>query len=124
MTKYLVLLGFLFGAVTAEAQPPETRQVHVGGIESLDACGGYGIATVTATLYVIGTDGNWHYEKVDASSPLYICDAQDDEYSGVVIPNYKGQDCQVSSPIKRRQPYTGPCRPGWINTKFVDVLAG
>jgi hypothetical protein len=33
-------------------------------------------------------------------------------------------DCEVSSPVERRQAYAGPCPSGWVASAYVRLIAG
>ena len=57
---------------------------------------------------------------------LFICmRSLDQKWFGVVYPN-EGQDaaeCGVSSPIRTRRDYDGPCRSGWVASAFIQLVA-
>ena len=57
---------------------------------------------------------------------LFICmRSLDQKWFGVVYAG-EGQDpaeCGVSSPIRARQDYDGPCRSGWVASAFVQLVA-
>jgi hypothetical protein len=107
----LILSGFTFGSALAIPLHP----VEVGGEEHLDACGGWGVAIATTTLF-----------RVEANQQLIFCDSfqdHDGEFVGVVIPE-EGKSCDVSSPIPARRVYDGSCKSGWIKAEFTLLTAG
>ena len=57
-----------------------------------------------------------------AGTTVYMC-GQVGAYTRVVIPNNQ-VDCGVSTPIAKRQVYTGPCWSGWIETVRMIQDAG
>lgn len=34
------------------------------------------------------------------------------------------EDCGVSSPVDRKQPYDGPCASGWVSSAAIRLIAG
>lgn len=124
MKNLIFAVIFCFGA-SAMAIP--TDPVMVGGEESLDACGGYGIATVTTTLFTTNSQGYSEFKTIDASQGVYFCDYKKDydgEYYGVVFSRDEKTDCGVSSPIATKQPYNGKCESGWVKKEFLLLIAG
>ena len=61
-------------------------------------------------------------DKINTGDPVYICD-QHGRWTGIVYTS-GDQDCGVSSPVARRQPYSGPCKSGWVHQKYIRLLAG
>ena len=57
---------------------------------------------------------------------LWLCD-EAGEWLGVVYssdPSEKPGDCGVGTPADRVRPYDGPCRWGWVHSRYVEVVAG
>ena len=104
--------------------------VLVGGEADLDACGGYGVVTgldpnrdgFLAVRTGPGTDHSI-IDKINNGQAVYFCDERQD-WIGIVYSRDKGVDCQIGSPIAKRQPYTGPCRAGWAHAKYLRLVAG
>lgn len=120
-----LVLCLAYGASpTAQALP--IQSVEVGGEEHLDACGGWGIAIATTTLFLVDANGALSFDRVEANQPIIFCDSYQDldgEFVGVVIPE-AGKSCEVSSPIPNRRAYHGNCRSGWIKREFTLLTAG
>ena len=108
----------------APALAAERVPVRVGGEARYDACAG--------TSTVVGlTRGSGHtlnvragpglsFPAVDALKPhvkVIVCDAQG-EWRGIVYPAGT-TDCETGSPIPRRVAYAGPCRSGWVHSRYL-----
>ena len=99
----------------------------------LDACGGIGTVTrlalgETQNLAVRDRPADEGYKKDElaAKTLVWLCDAEG-EWQGIVYPGGEYQDlgdCRVSSPVPQPAPYQGPCRHGWVDARFIDLVAG
>jgi hypothetical protein len=112
-------------------EPPPTRldaPIIIGGDERVDACGDTGEIVGLdpqrdSFLSVLSGPGDQPFREIDRlfnGNQVYVC------YSSgpwlAVIYNDKRdleQSCGVDKPWRTRQPYTGPCRYGWIHSKYV-----
>lgn len=126
-------------APAAEAAPEVIRTagggridvpIVIGGSEKFDACTGSG--------HVVGLDpqgdgflsvrsgpGGKPYSELDRlynGSPVAICDEKG-PWMGVVY-GPRSMDCNTGTPWPTRMPYTGPCKAGWIHSRYVKVTAG
>jgi hypothetical protein len=57
---------------------------------------------------------------------IWLCD-EAGEWLGVVYsrdPKEEPGDCGVGTPVDRVRPYDGPCRWGWVHSRYVEVVAG
>ena len=57
---------------------------------------------------------------------VWLCD-EAGEWLGVVYgsdPEDKPADCGVGTPSDRVRAYAGPCRSGWVHSRYVEVIAG
>lgn len=122
------------GAGNASERVP----VMVGGHAEFDACQANGrvhkLGPVrpedpkSGFLSVRSGPGGKPYAEIDRvynGQELYVCH-ESGQWLAVVYPS-SGQDpiaCGVSSPIPRRQAYSGPCRAGWVHRSYVDIYAG
>ena len=64
-------------------------------------------------------------DKLSAGQGVKVCATQDD-FSGIVYAG-EGQsltDCNTDSPLATEQNYTGPCRSGWVDNRFLKMTAG
>jgi hypothetical protein len=126
----LITLAFSVQAKTSKIQrspasvPTPGRNVQVGGEAGEDACGGVGLVVATTTLFSADSINRGKYDKVELNQKVYACDYDENaDHVGIVIGN-PNQNCQVSSPIEKRQDYKGPCKSGWIKKEFFESLAG
>lgn len=73
-------------------------------------------------------------EKIDSLSPgqqVYICTRSiDQQWFGIVYDkpsdpaNSAPVDCGVSSPVRAKRNYDGPCKSGWVESTYVVLVAG
>lgn len=120
-----LLLSSLLAA-SADARSARVP-VLVGGDPDLDACSSVG--------KIVGLDPNGDnflsvrsgpgskYDELDrlhTGDLVYLCD-EHGAWQGVVYP---AEGCGVTTSVPNQQPYTGPCRSGWIFGKYVVVVAG
>lgn len=56
---------------------------------------------------------------------VWLCEA-DTVWQGIVYagPESDLGDCRVSSPVTRPEPYDGPCRYGWVEARYLQLIAG
>lgn len=120
-------------AVLAEI-PDQPYRVLIGrdGPEN-DACGAVGKIgwldpQSDASLAVRGDPSltGMEQDRLEPGTLVWLCDAQD-EWQGIVYPtgNYQDLgDCRVGTPIAEPQAYGGPCRAGWIEGKYIHLVAG
>ena len=65
------------------------------------------------------------YRRIDKlfnGSQVWVCGGRGDWLA--IIYARGCADCNVSSPWARTLPYTGPCQPGWVYRRWVEVYAG
>jgi hypothetical protein len=125
-----VLIGWL-GFTSALAQQPARidAPIVIGGNADFDACGSTGQVVGLnprgdGFLSVQSGPGGRPYREIDRvfnGNQVYIC-GEVGPWLAVVYP--AGRDCGVGTPWPIRQPYTGPCRYGWIHSRYVRVIAG
>ena len=101
--------------------------ITIGGDKKLPACqrkGAVAHLSAKGTLSVRKGPATT-YARVDSlgnGRPVFFCDwSADETWVGVVYPDAAGGDCGVDKPQKEAGPYTGTCRTGWINAKYVRV---
>lgn len=119
------MLGFAAMTVQAGGTVP----VMVGGVAELDACGGRGevrgLNPRGDNFLAVRTGPGSKYPMLDRlynGNQVYVCD-QYGEWIGIVY-GEPMQDCGVSSPVPRRQPYQGPCQSGWAHRNWLVLIAG
>lgn len=103
--------------------------VMVGGIAALDACGGLGEVRGLnprgdGFLAVREGPGSTYpmSGRLYNGDHVYFCDKHG-AWVGIVY-GESMQDCGVSSPVPKRQPYKGPCRSGWAHRHWLVLIAG
>ncbi|MEA3014525.1 MAG: hypothetical protein QOD42_3070 [Sphingomonadales bacterium] len=130
--KYVIAFAVLAAATTAiAAAAPRPVLIGRDGPEA-DACG------VIGTVTGLNPHGN-NYLSVRASpntraaerdrlrtgQRLYVCSTSADEnWLGVVYRHGPLGNCGVTAPVQHPRPYGGPCRWGWVSSRYVDVNAG
>jgi hypothetical protein len=131
----LGLLGCLFAASVSEApaQPAARLDVPVmaGGEEELDACGSAGrIVGLNPRgdgfLSVRSGPGGKPYREIDRlhnGNAVIVCDEQG-SWLAVVYGRSGNDACGVGTPWPVRKPYAGPCRSGWVHSRYVRMVAG
>lgn len=128
----LSIMVFAMAALPARSdEPGQIPKVPVltGGEAELDACGSNGMVTGLnpagdGFLAVRSGPGsnNAELDRLHNGEPVYICD-QSGKWIGIVYTRYGG-GCDVTSPLADRQPYTGPCKSGWVHQNWITLMAG
>lgn len=54
---------------------------------------------------------------------LWVCEASG-EMLGVVYARDGTADCALTAPQDGNEPYRGPCASGWVNRRWVEIIAG
>lgn len=127
LTITVLLVCPLIASASAQGLEP----VEVGGDAETDACVTLGqIVRLDPKgdnfLAVRGGPGSQRPEldRLGGGALVTICDERG-PWLGIVYPAPGTKtDCGVSSPRPTRSPYGGPCRSGWVHSRFVDVVAG
>lgn len=124
-------LSFVLGLSAAHAQEPGKRPRVPVVIEasSFDACGGNGVIagldpSGDGFLAVRSGPGTKHPEidRLYNGEEVYLC-VEAGRWIGIVYTRMH-RDCNVTSPWLATQPYTGPCRSGWVHRNWVRLYAG
>jgi hypothetical protein len=113
------------------APPPSNRPdapIIIGGDERVDACGDTGEIVGLdpqgdGFLSVRSGPGGQPFQEKDRlfnGNEVYIC-AKSGPWFAAVYNDKRDleQSCGVDKPWRTRQPYTGPCRYGWIHSTYV-----
>lgn len=116
---------------------PVARPVTIGEDgPRLDACGALGQVTRAGSgglsLRAAPFADAKEVARLAEGDRAFICTRSlDQKWLGVVVqptpvPDNAADtpDCAVSSPVERRQPYTGPCPSGWVSSAYVRLIAG
>jgi hypothetical protein len=121
---------FVFAATAALAQPG-ARPVRYGlnGPE-LDGCtpyseirglnpGGDNFVSVRAAPTVRGRE----LDRLGPGRRVWICE-EVPGWAGIVYGPRGSTACNVESPLPRIRAYRGPCRSGWVSSRYVTPIAG
>ena len=124
--------ALMLPALLADAAPPRAVPVQVGGSVEWDACGssgrvrglkadGDGFLAVRA-----GPGADYRMlDKLGNGRLVYLCGSRGG-WTAVVYaaPGADAGECGVSWAIAEVEIYRGPCRSGWVNTTWIEVVAG
>jgi hypothetical protein len=126
--KFLIaLLLVCFVATPAAAQTKLDVPVLVGVDAELDPCAlgmivgldprGDGFLSVRS-----GPAANYReLDRLKNGNRVHLCDQKGD-WIGIV---YGAVDkCGVGTPWPKKKAYAGPCKHGWVHTRYVKPLAG
>jgi len=116
---------------------PSAKPVRIGeGGPRFDACQSVGEVGrhVSGSLPVLSAPFD-RAEKIDslpAGQTIHICTRSiDQQWLGIVYdqpsdPAATGTpvDCGVSSPVRAKRNYDGPCKSGWVESTYVVLVAG
>ena len=135
MMAALILAAGLLLSLPGEGlgEAPEARIPLVGldGPQA-DACSGIGRVTGLDpdddyTLKVRDApDGRgMQTDKLNTATLVWLCEGNG-SWQGIVYAASGGDlgDCRVSSPSMRPEPYAGPCRHGWVEARYIQLIAG
>ena len=123
-----ILLAVVIAAIpTVALAQPVSVPIMLGGNDKFDACPSAGMVSGLdprgdGFLSVRGGPGRG-YAEIDRAyngNTLQICEQR----GGWMAVVYGGERCGVSSPWPKRLAYTGPCKYGWVSSRYVTVTAG
>ena len=120
---------------------PSAKPVRIGeGGPRFDACQSIGEVGghVSGSLPVLSApfDAAEKKDSLAAGQRLYICTRSiDQQWYGIVYDksvagpdgatSARGRDdCGVSSPVRAKRNYDGPCQSGWVESTYVVLVAG
>jgi hypothetical protein len=122
-------LAVLFGATAQAQQAKLDVPIMVGGTE-LDACGSIavvkGLDPAGDNFLSVRSGPGAGYREIDrlkTKDNVIIC-GEKGVWFAAIYPWTNKNDCKVGTPWPKRAPYTGPCKSGWIHSKFVEIIAG
>ena len=61
-------------------------------------------------------------DRLDPGQRVTVCDSADG-WVGIVYSKID-ENCGVSSPVATEERYLGPCAQGWVDERFVEMIAG
>lgn len=124
---------------------PAERLVRIGlGGPRFDACQAVGriqgLRGRELDVRIAPFDAAATKDSIKQGQQVWICTrSHDQQWHGIVyddgaaqgaeseeaasIPNGPGE-CGVSSPVRSKRNYDGPCKSGWVESNFVKLVAG
>ena len=125
----LAALTVLISAAAYAQRPKLDVPIMVGGTE-LDACGSLaevkGLDPTGDNFLSVRSGPGATFREIDrlkAKEHVIICGEKGVWYAAI-YPWSNKNDCKVGTPWPKRAVYTGPCKSGWIHSKFVEIIAG
>jgi hypothetical protein len=129
-----IAMTSVFGAAlaaTAAVAQPGARPVRYGlnGPE-LDGCTPYSeisglnprgdnFVSVRAAPTTVGRE----LDRLGPGRKVWICE-EVSGWAGIVYGPRDSTGCNVESPLPRVRAYRGPCRSGWVASRYVTPIAG
>ena len=109
--------------------------VMIGNDQGLDidACGAVGMIRASdadGNDYTVAVwsapNGGAEVDRLNQGETVYLCDSADQgAWVGIVYPNANDADCNVSGTTSGGpEPYSGPCRSGWVSQDYITSIAG
>ena len=112
---------------------PIPKPIMVGGDgPEMDACGTYAeVANLdpNGDNYLSVRDApstaTKERDRLDAGQGVSVC-VTEYGWSGVIYgkPGDEVLDCGVGMPVEAAQPYRGACRQGWVDARYLKMVAG
>lgn len=63
--------------------------------------------------------------KLKPGALVTMCDTSSDgQWEAVVYSDQPDADCGTASPVDRPRAYKGPCKSGWVASRFIVPIAG
>jgi hypothetical protein len=124
------------GRVEREGASPGERPVRIGeGGPRFEACQGAGrVANLRGNeelaVLIAPFASAESKDSLQAGQFLHICSRSlDQQWMGVVYSpapaeGEEATDCGVSTPVRSKRNYDGPCKSGWVESAFVKLVAG
>ena len=64
-------------------------------------------------------------DRLTTGRQVWICDRDAvPGWTGIVYAAEPEQECNVGSPVPSPRAYGGPCRQGWVASRYLNVIAG
>jgi len=66
-------------------------------------------------------------DRLESGHWVVMCDdAKDGAWTGIVYApdDDREMDCGTGSPVESERPYEGPCKSGWVSSKYIQIIAG
>jgi hypothetical protein len=120
----------VLAAILAMAQ--DAVPVQFGQYPDLDACGSQGevrgLNPNGDNFLAVRAGPGANYPKLDEIHEkqwIILCEeSEGGSWFGIVYDPTGSLDCGTGSPIAAPRAYDGPCKSGWVSSKFITMLAG
>ena len=125
------VLIFALAGATAPGQPE--KPVMIGGVPDLDACLSNGQVTGLDprgdNFLSVRSKPSTKARELDrlrAGMVVWACDESGSgDWTGIIYsPPGRTVECGVGTPAPRHQAYRGPCRSGWVSSRYLTIIAG
>ena len=121
-----LLLAVLLATSSAAALAPVP--VRIGGQEDLDACPSLGqVGGARSGMISVRSAPAADAPEIDRLANgafAYVCENRGEWVGVVYLQGEDTPDCGVGSPVDKRMPYPGPCKSGWVRSKWIRIVAG
>ena len=118
------------GATAASAQPGNRPVCYGLNGPELDACTPYseirGLNPRGDNFASVRAGPSARARELDRLGPgrkVWICE-EISGWAGIVYGPRASTTCNVESPVRRARAYPGPCRAGWVASRYVTPIAG
>lgn len=130
MIKYIFNVVIIFATFEQLQAAPEP--VTYGGDDVVDACSSFGHVhnlSNTADGFLAVKEApqikSKRVDKIYNKQNVWVCsESKDGQWFGIVYTKDSKIDCQVTKPVKTKTTYTGPCKSGWVSSKWITIDAG
>lgn len=127
----LIVIGLCCGPAVARKTDAMDVPIIIGGAASVAACpGGGNVVGLDPQgddfLSVRSGPGGHEFREMDrihSGQRIKICDMSGSWFAVVYDPDQDTNACDVDRPWTVRQAYSGPCRQGWVYSRYVDLKA-
>jgi hypothetical protein len=127
--KICLAVALAAAPAVAAAQIKIDVPIMLGGNDLYDACAAAGVVSKLnprgdGFLSVRRGPGRLYAEKdrIYGGDAVHICDSK--RAWTAIVYSGDGRDCGVGSPWPKRLAYTGPCKYGWVSSRYVTATAG
>ncbi|WP_292074693.1 integron [Mesorhizobium sp.] len=129
---FVAAFAAIFATTSSHSQEPGKKPqvpIVIEGSTGFDACGANGavegLDPAGDGFLAVRSGPGSKYAELDRlynGEQVYLC-AEKGKWLGVVYTKQR-QDCNVMWPWVSTQPYTGPCKSGWVHRSWVRLWAG
>jgi len=114
---------------------PGEQPVRIGeGGPRFSACQGLGrvadLREAELEVLIAPFDSAGRKDALSIGQLVHICSrSHDQQWLGIVYApapteGAEAMDCGVSTPVRSKRDYDGPCKSGWVESTFVKLVAG